>query len=119
MSSFLALLTSITFLIMVGGGIGRQKGIKWCQLAYHQLMSQQGPHFITAKMIKAHSSGRMVSSGKSDVVIASVYSEKACVKKLMIMMMKMIIIIMKKMQETMFFSIRRKLTFTMKLRPEK
>ena len=32
-------------------------------------------------MIKAHSSGRMVSSGISDVVIASVYSEKTHLKK--------------------------------------
>ena len=42
--------------------------------------SQQGPHFSprsTAKtLIKAHSSGRMVSSGISDVVITSVHSEK-------------------------------------------
>ena len=43
-------------------------------------------------MIKPHSSARMVSSGISDVVIASVHSEKTCLKKLM-MMRKMIIII--------------------------
>ena len=35
--------------------------------------------------IKVHSSGRMVSSGISDVVIASVHSEKTCLKKLMMM----------------------------------
>ena len=40
-------------------------------------------------MIKAHSSGKMISSGISDVVIASVHSEKTHLKKLM---MKMIII---------------------------
>ena len=34
-------------------------------------------------MIKAHSSGRMVTSGISDVVIASVHSEKTHLKKLM------------------------------------
>ena len=64
-------------------------------------MSQQGPQFspystakTNDKMIKAHSSGRMVSSGTSDVVIALVYSEKTCLKKLM--MMKMIVIITEK-----------------------
>ena len=33
-------------------------------------------------MIKAHCSGKMVSSGISDVVIASVHSEKTRLKKL-------------------------------------
>ena len=42
-------------------------------------------------MIKAHSSGRMVSSSISDVVITSVHSEKTRLKKLMMMMMKMTI----------------------------
>ena len=41
--------------------------------------------------IKAQISGRMASNRKSDVVTASVYLEKTCLKKLMIMM-KMIII---------------------------
>ena len=41
-------------------------------------------------MIKAHLSGRMVSSGISDVAFASVHSEKTHLKKLM--MMKIIII---------------------------
>ena len=58
------------------------------QLAHHQLMSQQGPHF------SPHSTA--VSSGIGDVVITSVYSEKTCLKKLM-MMMKMNIIIMNKL----------------------
>ena len=35
-------------------------------------------------MIKAHCSGRMVSSGISDVAFESVHSEKTCLKKLMI-----------------------------------
>ena len=78
----------LTFLILVG-----REELKWHQLVHHQLMSQQGPHFSphsTVKpMIKAHSSGRMVYSGISDVLIASVYSEKTLLKKLM---MKMIII---------------------------
>ena len=42
-------------------------------------------------IVKAQILGRIVSSGISDVVFASVYSEKTCLKKLM--MMKMIIII--------------------------
>ena len=48
-------------------------------------------------MIKAQISGRMVSSGISDVAFASVNSEKARLKKL-------IIIIMNKSQETTVFS---------------
>ena len=62
--------------------------------------------------IKVQISGRMVSSGLSDVAIASVHSEKTCLKKLMI-------IIMNKSQETTVFSGRQKLTSAMKLRPEK
>ena len=82
-------------------------------------------------MIKAHSSGRMVSSGTS-VVITSLHSEKTRLKKLMMtMMMKIIIIIiiiiniiimmmmMDKSQETTVFSGRHKLTSAMKLRPVK
>ena len=46
--------------------------LKWCQPAYRKLWRHQGPHFSphsTAKTtIKAHSSGRRVSSGTSDVV---------------------------------------------------
>ena len=57
----------------------------------------------------------MVSSGICDVVIASVYSEKTRLKKLM----KMMIIIMNKSQETTAFRGRQKLTSAMKLRPEK
>ena len=38
-------------------------------------------------MIKARISGRMVSSGISDVVTASVYSEKTCLKKLMMILL--------------------------------
>ena len=76
---------------------------QWRQLAHHQLWSQQGRpilvHTVQLKpMIKAHSSGRTVSSGISDVVIGSVHSEKIRLKKLMKMMM---------------------MTTGMKLRPEK
>ena len=63
-------------------------------------------------------SGRMASIGISDVVTASVYSEKTGMKKLM---MKMIIIniIMNKSQELTVFHGRQKLTSAIKLRPEK
>ena len=70
--------------------------------------------------IKEQFSGRMASIDISDVLTASVYSEKTRLKKLMIM--KMIIIsisIMNYSQETMVFQGRQKLTSTMKQRPEK
>ena len=79
-------------------------------------------HTVQLKpMTKAHSSGRMVSSGITEVVIASVHSEKTRLKKLMMMMKNIIIIIiiMNKSQETPFFSGSQKLTSAMKLRPKK
>ena len=61
----------------------------------------------------------MASIGISDVVTASVYSEKTRMKKLMMMMMMkmiiIIIIIMNKSQESTV----QKLTSAMKQRPEK
>ena len=73
-------------------------------------------HTVQLKpMIKAHFSGRMVSSGISDVANASVHSEKTRLKKLMMI----ILIIMKKSQETTLFSGCQKLTSATKLRPEK
>ena len=77
------------------------------------------PHFSprsSAKpMIKVQISGRMESIGISDVVIASVYSEKTRMKKLMMkMIIIIIIIIMNKSQETTFFHGRQKLTSAMK-----
>ena len=62
----------------------------------------------------------MASIGISDVVSASVYSEKTRMKKLM-MIMKMIIIIsiMNKSQEMTVFHGRQKLTSAMKQRLEK
>ena len=87
-------------------------------------MSSQGPHCSprsTAKTtIKVQISGRMASIGITDVVTASVYSEKTCLKRLM-MMMKMIIIIssiMNRSQETTGFHGHQKLTSVMKQRPE-
>ena len=61
----------------------------------------------------------MASIGISDVVTASVYSEKTRMKKLMMKMKIIIIIIMNKSQELMVFHGRLKLTSAMKLRPEK
>ena len=62
-------------------------------------------------MIKAHFSGRMISSGINDVVFSSLHSEKSRLKKLiMIIIIKIIM---------MAFSGRHKLTSTMKLKPEK
>ena len=53
----------------------------------------------------------MASIGISDVVTASVYSEKTCMKKLMMMKMIIIIIIIKnKSQELTVFPGRQKLT---------
>ena len=62
----------------------------------NQLISSQGPHFgppSTAKTKdKSQISGRMVSIDMSEVVTASVYSEKTRMKKLM--MMKMVILLL-------------------------
>ena len=75
-------------------------------------------HTVQLKpIIKAQISEKMVSSGISDVAIASVYSEKTRLKKLMMIMI--IIIITNKSQETMVFSGCKKSTSAMKLRPEK
>ena len=60
--------------------------------------------------MKVQISGRMASIGISDVVTASVYSEKTRMKKLMKMIIIIIIIIMNKSQEMMFFHGRQKLT---------
>ena len=61
--------------------------------------------------VKVQISGRMASIGISDVVTASVYSEKPHLKKLML--------VMNKSQESTVFGRRQKLTFAMKRRPEK
>ena len=62
-------------------------------------------------MIKAQILGRIVSSGRSDLAFASVYSEKTRLKKL--------IITLNKLQEMMVFSGHQKLTSAMKLKLEK
>ena len=64
----------------------------------------------------------MASIGISDVVTASVYSEKTRMKKLMMMMMMMkmiIIIIVNKSQELTVFHGCQKLTSAKNYRPEK
>ena len=67
--------------VSVGG-----EELKWRQLAYHQLMSQQGlilVHAVKLKpIIKAQISGKFVSSGISEVAITSVYFEKPRMKKM-------------------------------------
>ena len=75
--------------------------LKWCQLAHHQLMSQQGPHLVhTVKLkpiIKAQMSGKLETIDISDVVTASVYSEKTRLKQLI-----MIIIIVTSNRKTIY-----------------
>ena len=93
-------------------GIGGRGGIK---MASASTPSANEPakdlilvHTVQLKpMVKAQISGRMVSSGVSDVAIASVQSEKTHLKKLMMII---------KSQETT--SGRQKLISTMKLRTE-
>ena len=57
----------------------------------NQLISSQGPHFsprsTAKKTIKVQISGRMASIGISDVVTASVYSEKTRMKKLLLLLL--------------------------------
>ena len=99
--------------------IGGQEGIK---MASASTPSSNEPakdfnlvNTVTLKpIIKAQIRGNLVSSCTSNVAFASVHSEKTRLKKLLIM-----IIIMKKLQEMTVFTVRQKLTYTMKLRPEK
>ena len=103
----------LTFLILVGDIVGREEGVS--QLSISEGASKDFILVQLKPMIKAYSSRRMVStSGISDVVIASVHSEKTRPKKLMKM-----IIIMNNSQETTVFSGHQKMTSVMRLRPEK
>ena len=73
-------------------------------------------HTVNLKpIIKAQISGKLVTSGISDVAIVSVHSEKIHMKK----MIMIIIISMNKLQELMVFGRHQKLTSAMKQRPEK
>ena len=89
--------------------------LKWCQLA----QANKGlilVHTVKLKpIIKAQISGKVVTSGISDVATASVHSEKTRLKK----MIMIIIIIMNKSQEMTVFYGCQKLTSAMKQRPEK
>ena len=83
-------------------------------------MSSQGRHCSpSSTAIKVQISGRMASIGISDVVTASVYTEKTRQKKLMMMMMMIISSIMNKSQEMTVFHGRHELTSAMKQRLEK
>ena len=58
--------------------------------AHHQLWSQQGPHFSPHYTAKTNDKSKFLRKnglgGISDVVIASVHSEKTRLKKLMMIM---------------------------------
>ena len=97
--------------------------LKWRQLKNNQLISSQGPHFSPRSTAKTYDKSTNLrkngSIGISDVVTASVYSEKTRMKKLMMMKMIIIIIIiiiiiMNKSQETTVFHGRQILTSAMK-----
>ena len=77
------------------GGVGGREGIKWHQLAHHQLMSQEGPHFSPHSKAKAKAqiSGKLVTSGISDVVTVSVYLEKTRLKKLIIIIFLLLLLL--------------------------
>ena len=94
--------------------------LKWRQLAQHQLMSKQVPHFSTHSKpktnIRAQISGKLATSGISDIAITSVHSEKTRLKK----MIKIIIISsMNKSQESTVFGGLQKLTSAMIQMPKK
>ena len=76
--------------------------LKWRQVKQNQLMSLQGHHFSPCGIAKTNDTSTNLRKngiyGISDVVTASVYSEKTRLKKLM-MMMKMIIIIISIMKK--------------------
>ena len=85
--------------VSVGG-----EELKWRQLTHNQVMSPLGPHFCAHSTAKTNDkvqiSGRMASICISDVVTASIYSEKTHLNKLML--------IMNQSQESMVFGGRQK-----------
>ena len=104
--------------------MGWENGISQGTISYGASKDLILVHTVHLKpMIKAHFSGRLVSSGISDVLFASVHSEKTHRKKLMkiiiIITIIIIIIIMKKSQDTTVFGGRQKLTSATNIRPEK
>ena len=77
----------LTFFIVVGGNRG-QGEIKMASASIPSANEQAKDFFLkshstTKTNDKAHVSGRMISSGLSDIVIASVFSEKTHLKKLL------------------------------------
>ena len=69
-----------TFTLLIGG-----EELKWRQLAQHQLMSQQVPHFSPHSKAKANykiTNLRKIGKGICDVAIAYVNFEKIHLKKM-------------------------------------
>ena len=64
---FLLFVSVLYFVDLLPLLIGGREELKWRQLAHHQLMSQQGPHFSPHSKAKAN-------YDISDVAIASVHS---------------------------------------------
>ena len=89
----------LTFIIVVGGigGVGGEE-LKWRQLKHNQLTSPQGPHFsphCTAKTNNKSTNLRkngILYIGISDVVTASVNSEKTRMKKCMMIMIILLLL---------------------------
>ena len=82
----------LTFLILLGSGIGGRGGIKMVSASTPSANEPAKDlilvHTIQLKlMIKAHFSGRIVSSGISDVAITLVHSEKTHLKKLIMILL--------------------------------
>ena len=71
---------------------------------------QSSPHSKLKPIIKGQISGKLVTSGISDVAIVSLHSEKNCLKK---MIMIIIISSMNKSQESTVFGGHQKLTSAM------
>ena len=93
----------LTFFILVGGNGGRGE-IKMASASTPSANEQAKCVVLVLTvqlkpMIKAQISGRMISSGISDVATASVYSEKTRLKKLIMI----IIMLINKLQETTVF----------------
>ena len=97
------------------------EGLKWRQLTHNRLISPQGPHFSPHSTAKTNDKSTNLRKNGiywyKCVVIASVYSEKTRLKKLMKIII--IIIIMNKSRETTVFHGCQKLTSAMKIRLEK
>ena len=67
--------------------MGRDE-LKWHHRAHHKLRSQHEPHFSPHSTAKTNDKSTfLVSISISDVVIASVHSEKTRLKKLMMKLM--------------------------------